>query len=178
MPPYANHILKSYLDFRESNDDFVRPKGPWNGHCWNNVRAFHQRKESDIKKERKAFVKTAEENGESENWWKISTLRPRKWLSSLFRYQKGKKLKETESLKQIRRIMYNLVSCYDSMELRDRGDITSDKVSKNMTFLAIQSYIDIGDTTADKVLKNMTFFNNSIIYRHRGHYIWQGIEEF
>ena len=54
--------------------------------------------------------------------------------------------------------MYNLVSCYDSMELRDRGDITSDKVSKIMTFLAIQSYIDIGDTTADKVLKNMTFF--------------------
>lgn len=36
--------------------------------------------------------------------------------------------------------MYNLVSCYDSMELRDRGDITSDKV-----------YLSEGDTDQEEV---------------------------
>ena len=51
MSPYANPSLKSYLYFRASNADFVRPKGPWNGYCSNNVRDFHQRNESDIKKE-------------------------------------------------------------------------------------------------------------------------------
>ena len=48
------------------------------------------------------------------------------------------------------RIMYNLVSCYDSMELRDRGDITSDKV-KWWSYLIIWCHLWCGNLMMTKL---------------------------